>query len=122
MFASSNESDTESLIGISVSAVSLLALACFCALCVTILGMGYLGSLLGGQVHGLWWPLSRGFIISSVCVLCFFTFGAWKALYNRRTWALWLARAWAVLLFVFGAADLYHLYHPHVPTPDEYFG
>lgn len=33
-----------------------------------------------------------------------------------------LARAWAVLLFVFGSADLYHLYHPHVPTPDEYFG
>ena len=56
------------------------------------------------------------------CALCFLIFRAWRALYEERAWALWIARAWAALMVLFGALDLHHLYKPHAPSADEYFG
>jgi hypothetical protein len=112
----------ETLVGISVSAVALLVLACFSVFGLMLFGMGFVRTLLGDKPNNIGWTVGAGFITCCGCVLCFLTFRAWRALYEERVWALWIARAWAALMALFGALDLYRLYSPHVPTADEYFG
>lgn len=122
MFESDFERDTRPLVGISVSAVSLLALACLAAFLLIFLGMSYVGALLGGNHKGIGWIVGTGFITLGGGALCILTLWAWKALYAERRWALWIARSWAALLMLLGGLDLYHLHQPHTPAPDEYFG
>ena len=82
----------------------------------------FVGATLGGSQHGIAWKIGASIILASGSGFCLITFRAWKALYEEQAWALWVARTWAVLLLLFGATDLYHLYRPHTPIADEYFG
>ena len=116
------KAEKETPVGISVSAVALLVLACLSVLVLMFVGMALVGTLLGYESHNIGWTVGAGFIACCGCVLCFFTFRAWRALYEERVWALWITRTWAVLLLVLGGLDLYHLQKPHAPTADEYFG
>ena len=128
MLAPDARQDAEPLVGISVSAVSLLALACLSGLVLFPGGALFLvkeffvGATLGGSQHGIAWKIGASIILASGSGFCLITFRAWKALYEEQAWALWVARTWAVLLLLFGATDLYHLYRPHTPIADEYFG
>jgi hypothetical protein len=122
MFDSDFDRDNRSLVGISVSAVSLLLLACLAGFCLMFFGMAYVGALLDGDLNSIGRGVGAGFITFGGYALCIVTFWAWKALYKERAWALWIARTWAVLLLVLGSSDLYRLHRPHTPTADEYFG
>ena len=128
MLVSDAKQDAEPLVGISVSAVSLLALACLSGLVLFSGGLLFLVKVffveatLGGSQHGILWKIGASIILASGSGFCVITFRAWKALYEEQAWALWVARTWAVLLLLFGATDLYHLYRPHTPIADEYFG
>ena len=128
MLVSDAKQDAEPLVGISVSAVSLLALACLSGLVLFPGGLFFLvkvlfvGSTLGGTQHGIVWKIGATIFLASGFGFCVITFRAWKALYAEQAWALWVARTWAVLLLLFGATDLYRLYPPHTPIADEYFG
>jgi hypothetical protein len=122
MFGSDLDRDDRPLIGVSVSAVSLLALAWIVGFCLIVFALAYVGTVLGGVHTGIGRGAGTGFILLAFCGLCFVTFWAWKALYRERAWALWIARTWAALLLLLGGLDLYHLYRPHAPVPDEYFG
>lgn len=122
MFAGLSKADKTTLVGISVSAVSLLALASLAALCLIVFSMGYVGILLSGDAPSTRWVIGAGFTILCGWTLCVPTFWAWRALYEERQWALWIARTWATLLPLYGAFDLYRMQRPHTPVPDEYFG
>lgn len=122
MFASDFDRDNRPLVGISVSAVSLLTLACVAGCCLAIFGLGYVGALFGGDLNSIGLTIAAGALTAGGCALCVVTFWAWKALYRERAWALWIARTWAIVLVVGGLLDFYHLHRPHTPAPDEYFG
>lgn len=122
MFAWLNKADKTTLVGISVSAVSLLALASLAALCLIAFSMSYFGILLSGSAPSIRWVIGTGFAMLCGWALCVPTFWAWRALNEERLWALWIARTWATLLAVSGAFDLYRMQRPHTPLPDEYFG
>lgn len=121
MFDSEFDRDSRPLVGISVSAVSLLALACIAGCCLAIFGFVYMGALMGGDLNRVGRAIATGFAVVIGFALCIVTFWAWKALYRQRPWALWIARTWAVLLIIGGAMDLCYVYLPHTPAPDEYF-
>jgi hypothetical protein len=116
------KAEKETLVGISVSSVALLVLACLSVLALIFVGMALVVTLLDYEPHNIGWTIGAGFIACCGGVLCFFTFRARRALYEERVWALWIARTWAALLLVFGGLDLYQLHQPHTPTADEYFG
>lgn len=121
MFESDFDRDNHPLVGISVSAVLLLALACVAGCLAMLFGMTCVGSLLGGdKITGR--LLGFGLITIAGCAFCIVTFFAWKALYRERRWALWVARIWAALVPLLSGLDLYQMHQPHTPAPDEYFG
>lgn len=122
MFESDFGRDDRSLVGISVSAVSLLLLTRLAGFCLVLFGMTYLAALLVGHRGSLGWVIGVGFITFGGCAHCIVTFWAWRALYQERVWALWIARTWAALLLLSGGFNLYHLYRPHTSTADDYFG
>lgn len=122
MFDSDFDRGNRSLLGICVSAVSLLVLACLAGFSLMFLGIAYVRALIGDDLYSIGQGVGAGFITFGGCALSIITFWAWKALYRERAWVLWIARTWAVLLLVLGWSDLYRLHRPHAPTADEYFG
>ncbi|MGB6131182.1 MAG: hypothetical protein WBG54_05340 [Acidobacteriaceae bacterium] len=122
MFDSLVKIESKTLVGISVSALALLVLACCSVFGLMLFGMDFAGTLLADQPNNIEWTAGAGLIACCACVFCFLTFRAWRALYEERRWALWIARAWAALILLFGALDLDRLYRPHIPAADEYFG
>jgi hypothetical protein len=115
------DQDKNSLIGISVSVAALFLFACLSAVVSMCCALAFFGSALAPD-HGVFTTAGLAFLSCGFALFSFFTFRAATALYQERSWALWIARIWGVLLIGLGAMIVYDLYHPHEPAPDEYYG
>ena len=117
-----------SLLGVRVSAGLLVALGClwgfYALFFVAILGIT---GVRAWKSHASSLDNPRRFatlllVVIIMTALTWLCVRAAAALRDARQWGAYVAMAFGLLLLLFTASFIYHMYHPERQGPDEYFG
>ena len=110
--------ESKTLGGVRFSAVLLVLFGAFLGIYVPFYSF-MLAAILYKRLHGVHFPdpsiTSLVLTIAGAATLSFLCFRAGAALSHSRRWAAYVAIAWGLLLFCFGAQIMIDLFRPYQP-------